>query len=90
MLAVFMALQELGIATDIVALSAFAILFGAVALAMALAFRLGMRKLAGEVTRQWYGRYRAERDAIEREVMEREREEDRPRRRRTGKREENR
>src|SRR5215218_759826 len=38
-LAVFMALQELGIATDLVT-TAFAILFGAVALAMALAFGL--------------------------------------------------
>jgi hypothetical protein len=75
MLAVFMALQELGIATDIVT-TAFAILFGAVALAMALAFGLGNRELAGEVTREWYARYRAEREAIEREVMEREREEE--------------
>jgi hypothetical protein len=75
MLAVFMALQELGIATDIVT-TAFAILFGAVALAMALAFGLGNRELAGEVTREWYARYRAERDAIEREVQEREREEE--------------
>jgi hypothetical protein len=65
-LAVFMALQELGIATDLVT-TAFAILFGAVALAMALAFGLGNRELAGEVTRGWYERYRAEREAIERE-----------------------
>lgn len=70
-LAIFMALQELGIASDIVT-TAFAILFGAVALAMALAFGLGNRELAGEVTREWYGRYRAEREAIEREVRERE------------------
>jgi hypothetical protein len=75
MLAVFMALQELGIATDIVT-TAFAILFGAVALAMALAFGLGNRELAGEVTREWYVRYRAERDAIERDIMERERAEE--------------
>ena len=74
-LAVFMALQELGIATDIVT-TAFAILFGAIALAMALAFGLGNRELAGEVTREWYGRYRAERDAIERETAEREQEEE--------------
>ena len=45
LLAVFMALQELGIATDIVT-TAFAILFGAIALAMALAFGLGNRELA--------------------------------------------
>ncbi len=60
-LAVFMALQELGIATDIVT-SAFAILFGAVALAMALAFGLGNRDLAGAITREWYEHYRQERD----------------------------
>jgi hypothetical protein len=60
-LAVFMALQELGIATDIVT-TAFAILFGAVALALALAFGLGNRDLAGEITREWYDQYRAERD----------------------------
>ena len=66
-LAVFMALQELGVATDIVT-TAFAILFGAVALALALSFGLGNRDLAGEVTRAWYDRYRAEREAIEREA----------------------
>ena len=67
LLAIFMALQQLNVATEIVT-TAFAILFGAVALALALAFGLGNRELAGEVTREWYGRYRAERDAIEREV----------------------
>lgn len=66
-IAVFMALQELGVATDIVT-TAFAILFGAVALALALSFGLGNRELAGEVTRGWYERYRAEREAIEREA----------------------
>ena len=66
-LAVFRALQELGIATDIVT-TAFAILFGAVALAMALSFGLGNRELAGEITREWYMRYRAERESIEREA----------------------
>jgi hypothetical protein len=70
MLAIFMALQTLGIAPDIVT-TAFAILFGAVALAMALAFGLGNRELAGEVTREWYERVRAERHAIERENAER-------------------
>jgi hypothetical protein len=69
LLAIFMALQELGIATDIVT-TAFAILFGAIALAMALAFGLGNRQLAGEVTRGWYEQYRAERD----EALRRERE----------------
>jgi len=75
-LAVFMALQELGIASDIVT-TAFAILFGAVALALALSFGLGNRELAGEVTRAWYERYRAERDRFERETVKREQEEDR-------------
>jgi len=74
LLAVFMALQQLGVATEIVT-TAFAILFGAVALALALAFGLGNRDLAGEVTREWYMRYRSERDAIEREVAADEREE---------------
>jgi Conserved TM helix len=60
MLGVFMALQELGVATQIVT-TAFAILFGAVALALALAFGLGNRELAGEITRAWYERYRQER-----------------------------
>jgi hypothetical protein len=73
-LAVFMALQELGIATDIVT-TAFAILFGAVALALALAFGLGNRELAAEVTREWYQRYRAERMAIDAEAAAEEAEE---------------
>jgi hypothetical protein len=66
-LAVFMSLQELGVATNIVT-TAFAIIFGAVALALALSFGLGNRELAGQVTREWYERYRAERDAIDRET----------------------
>jgi hypothetical protein len=68
LLAVFMALQELGIANEIVT-TAFAILFGAIALALALAFGLGNRELAGEVVREWYEQYRLERD----EAMARER-----------------
>src|SRR6476619_853677 len=64
MLAIFMALQELGVATEIVT-TAFAILFGAIALALSLAFGLGNRELAGEVTRNWYRRYKEEREAIE-------------------------
>ena len=66
LLAVFMSLQELGIATDIVT-TAFAIIFGAIALALALSFGLGNRDLAGEVTRTWYERWRAEREAIAKE-----------------------
>lgn len=69
-IATFMALQELGIATDIVT-TAFAILFGAMALAMALAFGLGNRDLAGDITREWYERYKKERDAaVAREAAE--------------------
>ncbi len=75
-LAIFMALQELGIATDIVT-TAFAIIFGAVALGFALAFGLGNRDLAGEVTRDWYVRLKAERDAIDRESAKREEKEER-------------
>jgi hypothetical protein len=66
LLAVFMSLQELGVATGIVS-TAFAIVFGAVALALALSFGLGNRELAGEVTRGWYERWKAEKEAIARE-----------------------
>jgi Conserved TM helix len=66
-LAVFMSLQQLGVATNIVT-TAFAIIFGAVALALALSFGLGNRELAGEITRGWYERYKAEREAIDQEA----------------------
>jgi len=56
--------------------TAFAILFGAIALAMALAFGLGNRELAGEVTREWYEQYRAERDDALRREREHEAKED--------------
>jgi len=71
LLAVFMSLQELGVATDIVT-TAFAIIFGAIALALALSFGLGNRDLAGEITRHWYEAYKAEREAIEREAKDEE------------------
>jgi small-conductance mechanosensitive channel len=74
-IAVFMALQELGIATDIVT-TAFAILFGAVALALALSFGLGNRELAGEITREWYARYKAERARIDEETAREQAEDD--------------
>lgn len=75
LLAIFMALQELGIATDIVT-TAFAILFGAIALALALSFGLGNRELAGEITREWWEHYRKERaEALAREHEEELREE---------------
>ena len=50
--------------------TAFAILFGAIALALSLAFGLGNRELAGEVTRDWYRRYKDERDSIQRDNHE--------------------
>jgi hypothetical protein len=73
-LAVFMALQELGIAGEIVT-TAFALLFGAIALALGVAFGMGNRELAGQITREWYERWRAEREAIEREQAALDREE---------------
>ena len=51
----FMAVQQLGIATAIVT-TAFALALGGMALAGALAFGLGNRELAGRVTREWYER----------------------------------
>jgi small-conductance mechanosensitive channel len=51
--AAFMALQQVGVADEIVT-SAFTLILGAVALAAGLAFGLGNRELAGEVTRRWY------------------------------------
>lgn len=72
LLAVFMSLQELGVATGIVT-TAFAIIFGAVALALALSFGLGNRELAAEVTRRWYEEWRAEREALRRASAEAER-----------------
>ncbi len=75
LLATFMALQELGVATDIVT-TAFAIIFGALALALSLAFGLGSRDLAGEVTRRWYESWRTERERIKRELASEERAEE--------------
>lgn len=64
MIAIFMAVQQVGIAEDIVT-SAFTLILGAVALAVGLAFGLGNRELAGEITRRWYeeGRARQQRRA---------------------------
>jgi hypothetical protein len=74
-LATFMALQQLGIASDIVT-TAFAIVFGAVALAFALSFGLGNRELAGEVTREWYEAMKAERVLLAQKAALREAEEE--------------
>ena len=47
-----MALQQIGVAPDIVNL-AFGLLFGAIAVAIALAFGLGGRDVAQEQVREW-------------------------------------
>lgn len=62
MISVFMALQQVGVAADIVT-TAFTLILGAAALAVALAFGLGNTALAGEMTRRWYeqGREKAQR-----------------------------
>jgi len=52
-ISVFMALQQVGVAADIVT-TAFTLILGAAALAVALAFGLGNTGLAGEITRHWY------------------------------------
>ena len=52
-ISVFMALQQVGVAADIVT-TAFTLILGAAALAVALSFGLGNTALAGEVTRRWY------------------------------------
>jgi hypothetical protein len=54
-LAGFMALQQLNIASAIVTV-AFTVGIAALALAAAVAFGLGNRELAGQVTREWYAR----------------------------------
>jgi len=54
-LAVAIGLGEMGLATEIIAL-AFGILFGAIALATALAFGLGSRETAGRLTEGWVGK----------------------------------
>jgi hypothetical protein len=47
-----MALQQIGVAPDIVNL-AFGLLLGAIAVAIALAFGLGSRDIAREQVQQW-------------------------------------
>jgi uncharacterized oligopeptide transporter (OPT) family protein len=53
LIAVFMAIQQIGVAEQIVT-TAFTLIMGAIALAAGLAFGLGNRELAGEITRRWY------------------------------------
>ena len=62
LLAVFMALEQLDIAQDIV-LVFFIAVVGAAALAAGIAFGLGARDVAAEVTRSWYDRNRVRRPA---------------------------
>lgn len=52
-----MALQQMGVATDIVNL-AFGLLVGAIAVAIALAFGLGGREVAGEQLREWLNSFK--------------------------------
>ena len=65
MISVFMALQQMGVAEEIVT-AAFTLILGAVALAAGLAFGLGNRELAGEITRRWYEEGRQHRRAADR------------------------
>lgn len=60
LIAVFMAVQQLGVADELVT-AAFTLILGAIALAVGLAFGLGNRDLAGEMTRRWYEEGRARR-----------------------------
>lgn len=54
-LAAFMALDQLGVAEHIV-MTTFGVLLGAAAVAAAIAFGIGNRQLAGELTRRWVQR----------------------------------
>lgn len=58
LLAVFMALDQLNIAQDIV-LVFFIAVVGAAALAAGIAFGLGGREIAAQISREWYERNRA-------------------------------
>ena len=53
MIAIFMALQQMGVAEEIVT-AAFILILGAIALGVGVSFGLGNRELAGEITRRWY------------------------------------
>lgn len=64
LLAVFMALEQLDIAQDIV-LVFFIAVVGAGALAAGIAFGLGGREIAAEVARGWYERVRSSREKHE-------------------------
>jgi small-conductance mechanosensitive channel len=68
-IAVFMALQQLGVAEEIIT-SAFTLVVGALALAFGLAFGFGNMGLAGEITRRWYEAHRERRRPPETEAEE--------------------
>ena len=53
LIAVFMAMQQMGVADEIIT-AAFTLILGAIELAAGLAFGLGNKDLAGEITRRWY------------------------------------
>ena len=53
LISVFMAMQQMGVAAELIT-AAFTLTVGAIALAAGLAFGLGNKDLAGEVTRKWY------------------------------------
>lgn len=57
LVAAFMALEQVGVAQELV-VSAFTLILGALALAFGLAFGLGNTTLAGEIVRKWYERRR--------------------------------
>ncbi len=69
LIALFMALEQVGVAGEIVT-AAFTLILGAVALAVGIAFGLGNRDLAGEVTRRWYEEGRARDEAARRTSKE--------------------
>ncbi len=69
-IACFMALQLVGVSEELVT-AAFTLVVGSIALAAGLAFGLGNRQLAGEITRRWYeeGRRRNRRSTDPREPV---------------------
>jgi flagellar biosynthesis protein FliQ len=64
-IAVFMALTQLGVAEELIT-AAFTLILGAIALGAGLAFGLGNQKLAGEITRRWYDEGKARRERARR------------------------
>jgi hypothetical protein len=64
LIAVFMALEQVGVAQEIV-VAGFTVILGAIALAFGLAFGLGNTTLAGEIVRRWYEEYRGTRQPPE-------------------------